>query len=127
MRTPNSQNGKYDDLLEQVSAPVAAPDTSDPEDFSAAVGRPTTIVTTTDDALCEGLRARTSGAGKVFLHPAQAKLVTRDYSGPARVGGGPGTGKRIVAMCQRADRPAGGPVSTARAEEVNQSRAPAVG
>ncbi|MFD8741298.1 UvrD-helicase domain-containing protein, partial [Streptomyces sp. NPDC059618] len=34
----------------------------------------------------------------VFLHPAQSKLVERRYSGPARVGGGPGTGKTIVAL-----------------------------
>ncbi|KES06651.1 hypothetical protein BU52_12760 [Streptomyces toyocaensis] len=120
-------DGKYDDLLEQVTAPVAAPDTVDPEDFSAAVDRPATIVTTTDDALREALEGEDVGRWKVFLHPAQAKLVTRDYSGPARVGGGPGAGKTIVAMCRRADRPAGGPVSTARAEEVNHSRAPAVG
>lgn len=34
----------------------------------------------------------------VFLHPAQRKLVERDYSGPARVSGSAGTGKTIVAL-----------------------------
>lgn len=34
----------------------------------------------------------------VFLHPAQRKLVERDYSGPARVSGTAGTGKTIVAL-----------------------------
>lgn len=34
----------------------------------------------------------------VFLHPAQKKLVDRDYSGPARVSGSAGTGKTIVAL-----------------------------
>ena len=34
----------------------------------------------------------------VFLHPAQRKLVERDYAGPARVSGSAGTGKTIVAL-----------------------------
>ena len=34
----------------------------------------------------------------VFLHPAQSGLVTRDYTGPARVSGSAGTGKTIVAL-----------------------------
>jgi hypothetical protein len=34
----------------------------------------------------------------VFLHPAQAALTTRHYSGPARVSGSAGTGKTIVAL-----------------------------
>lgn len=88
----------YDDVLEQVTAPVAVPEPVDPEDFRAAVERPATIVTTTDDALREALEGEDFGRWKVFLHPTQAKLVTRDYSGPARVGGGPGTGKTIVAL-----------------------------
>ena len=35
---------------------------------------------------------------RVFLHPAQRKLVDRDFSGPARVSGEAGTGKTVVAM-----------------------------
>jgi superfamily I DNA/RNA helicase len=34
----------------------------------------------------------------VFLHPAQQQLVTREFNGPARVGGSAGTGKTIVAL-----------------------------
>ena len=34
----------------------------------------------------------------VFLHPAQRRLVERDYSGPARISGSAGTGKTIVAL-----------------------------
>lgn len=34
----------------------------------------------------------------VFLHPAQAALVQRDWKGPARVTGSAGTGKTIVAL-----------------------------
>ena len=35
---------------------------------------------------------------RIFLHPAQERLVKRHYSGPARVLGGAGTGKTVVAM-----------------------------
>lgn len=34
----------------------------------------------------------------VFLHPAQASLVEKSFSGPARVSGSAGTGKTIVAL-----------------------------
>lgn len=34
----------------------------------------------------------------VFLHPAQRRIVERDYNGPARVSGSAGTGKTIVAL-----------------------------
>jgi mRNA-degrading endonuclease RelE of RelBE toxin-antitoxin system len=35
---------------------------------------------------------------RVFLHPTQKKIVKKDYSGPARILGGAGTGKTVVAM-----------------------------
>ena len=35
---------------------------------------------------------------RVFLHPTQRKIANQDYSGPARVLGGAGTGKTVVAM-----------------------------
>src|ERR1700722_4344035 len=35
---------------------------------------------------------------RVFLHPSQEKLVSKKFNGPARVLGGPGTGKTVVAM-----------------------------
>lgn len=35
---------------------------------------------------------------RVFLHPTQRKIVEKNYSGPARVLGGAGTGKTVVAM-----------------------------
>ena len=69
----------------------------DPEDFAAALERPATQVTTDDDALQAVLDERFE-RWQVFLHPTQRKLVERQYNGPARVGGGPGTGKTIVAL-----------------------------
>ena len=35
---------------------------------------------------------------RVFLHPSQRRIVNRSYNGPARVLGGAGTGKTVVAM-----------------------------
>lgn len=35
---------------------------------------------------------------RVFLHPSQSRLVGRHFNGPARVLGGAGTGKTVVAM-----------------------------
>ena len=35
---------------------------------------------------------------RVFLHPTQRKAVERMYSGPARILGGAGTGKTVIAM-----------------------------
>ena len=50
---------------------------------------------------------------RVFLHPTQRDIVNRDYSGPARVLGGAGTGKTVVAM-HRAKRLAGNLANTQR-------------
>ena len=37
-------------------------------------------------------------AWRVFLHPSQRRLVRTDAKGPLKVGGGPGTGKTVVAL-----------------------------
>lgn len=84
-------------VLEQVTAPVRAEDRVDVTDYAAAMTRPSTLVTTDDVALqaaLEGDFAR----WQVFLHPVQRKIVEKSYNGPARVSGGPGTGKTIVAL-----------------------------
>ncbi|MFD0076506.1 UvrD-helicase domain-containing protein [Streptomyces sp. NPDC127166] len=88
----------YDAVLEQITSPVSTPDPVDTDDFRTAAERPATMVTTTDEALREALEGGDFGRWKVFLHPTQSRLVEREYSGPARVGGGPGTGKTIVAL-----------------------------
>jgi superfamily I DNA/RNA helicase/mRNA-degrading endonuclease RelE of RelBE toxin-antitoxin system len=100
-----------DEVLEQVTAPVRAEDQVDVTDFAAAMTRPATLVTTDDTALQAALQGDFA-RWQVFLHPAQRKIVERSYNGPARVSGGPGTGKTIVALhrvVHLADRlPAGG-------------------
>lgn len=66
------------------------------DDLTAALAR--TMVTTVDDAIRAAIEEGDFRTWKVFLHPSQAKLVERRYSGAARVSGGPGTGKTIVAL-----------------------------
>lgn len=86
-----------EEVMEQITAPVAAAEAVDAEDYQAALERPATV-TTEDGALQAILEEGDFGRWKVFLHPTQRKIVERDYSGPARVSGGPGTGKTIVAL-----------------------------
>nr|WP_052844921.1 UvrD-helicase domain-containing protein [Streptomyces sp. NRRL S-31] len=87
----------YQQVLEEVTRPVEVEDI-DPEDYQTAVERTDTTVITTDKSLESIIEERDFGRWKVFLHPAQKRLATRRYSGPARVGGGPGTGKTIIAL-----------------------------
>ncbi|MEU9624101.1 UvrD-helicase domain-containing protein [Streptomyces sp. NPDC088251] len=86
-----------DEVRREITAPVEVKlaDT-ERDDLGAALAR--TTVTTIDDDLRVVLEEGDFRAWKVFLHPAQAKLVDRRYNGPARVSGGPGTGKTIVAL-----------------------------
>ncbi|MER6756666.1 UvrD-helicase domain-containing protein [Micromonospora echinofusca] len=87
----------YDEVLQQVTDPVRADEPVDPEDFEAAVERPATQVTSDDEAL-QAMLGEAFERWQIFLHPTQRKLVEKQYNGPARVGGGPGTGKTIVAL-----------------------------
>ncbi|WP_327037994.1 UvrD-helicase domain-containing protein [Micromonospora maris] len=87
----------YEEVRAQVTDPVRAEEPIDPEDFEAAVARPATQVTSDDEAL-QAMLVESFGRWQIFLHPTQRKLVERQYKGPARVGGGPGTGKTIVAL-----------------------------
>ncbi|MEU6390367.1 UvrD-helicase domain-containing protein [Streptomyces sp. NPDC046939] len=87
----------YEQVLEEVTRPVEVKDV-DPDDYQTAAERTDTTVITTDKDLESIIEERDFGRWKVFLHPTQKRLVTRRYSGPARVGGGPGTGKTIVAL-----------------------------
>jgi superfamily I DNA/RNA helicase/mRNA-degrading endonuclease RelE of RelBE toxin-antitoxin system len=86
-----------DEVLEQVTAPVRPAEQVDVTDYEAAMTRPATLVTTDDTAL-QAVLAGDFARWQVFLHPAQRKIVERSYNGPARVSGGPGTGKTIVAL-----------------------------
>ncbi len=95
-----------DEAIEQLAgkAPPAAPEAApsvDTTDFSAALARPGTQrsfkLVEDDDELAEILNAPLA-QWRIFLHPAQRRLVTARSNGPMRVLGGAGTGKTVVAM-----------------------------
>ncbi|MFD4987874.1 UvrD-helicase domain-containing protein [Streptomyces sp. NPDC058374] len=90
----------FEQVRQDVTEPVAVPaaEQLDPEDWQAAVDRSQAVVITDDESLRSILEEGDFGRWKIFLHPTQEKPVRREYSGPARVGGGPGTGKTIVAL-----------------------------
>lgn len=55
------------------------------------------VLSEDDDALRQALAAPWD-TWQLFLHPSQRDAVERDHAGPARVTGGPGTGKSVVAV-----------------------------
>lgn len=84
-----------EDVRREITEPVEVAE-ADPDDLAAALAR--TPITTVDADIQRVLDEGDFRAWKVFLHPAQRRIVERRYSGPARVSGGPGTGKTIVAL-----------------------------
>ena len=78
------------------------PGTVDKSDVDAAVARPASqsmfYVVQGGDALLDVL-SRPFDLWRTFLHPSQKRIAYQQrYDGPARVTGGPGTGKTVVAM-----------------------------
>lgn len=73
----------------------------DPDDLAAALAHPDSrrrfhLLETADDL--EAILDAPMEKWRVFLHPSQERLVTRSFGGSARVLGGAGTGKTVVAM-----------------------------
>lgn len=77
-------------------------DEVDTEDIDSALDRPgtkSTFIVTTSDAELVELLSGDFEAWRTFLHPAQRSMAYKDtYNGPAKVTGGAGTGKTVVAM-----------------------------
>ena len=86
------------------------------DDFVTALESPETlksfVVIEGEDEL-KRILAEPLEKWRIFLHPTQRKIVNKQFSGPARVLGGAGTGKTVVAMhrakflasiCQSSDR-----------------------
>ncbi|MCD7854285.1 MAG: AAA family ATPase [Clostridiales bacterium] len=71
------------------------------EDFASAFNAPATlksfVVVDGEEELMR-IMAEPLEKWRVFLHPTQQKIVNSRYSGSARVLGGAGTGKTVVAM-----------------------------
>ncbi len=90
--------------VDQALAEVQRPPTEaaiDLHDLDQALAHPDSqrrfVVVERADELMEILNAPLE-RWRVFLHPSQARLVQRHFNGPARVLGGAGTGKTVVAM-----------------------------
>ena len=88
----------YEQLVRDREAPK---DTIDTGDFATALGRDESrgrFVVVEDELELEAMLNAPLERWRVFLHPSQRRLVERDRNGPARVLGGAGTGKTVVAM-----------------------------
>jgi superfamily I DNA/RNA helicase len=81
----------------QVAKPEAATAGGAPDPFTHPDAQRRFCVVTSVDELERALDAPWD-KWAVFLHPEQRELVTRIYSGPARVSGSAGTGKTVVAL-----------------------------
>lgn len=83
------------------SLAVEKPSTIDTEDFGAALETATSqrrFAVVTDDQELEAILDAPLEKWRIFLHPSQRRIVTAHFKGPARVLGGAGTGKTVVAM-----------------------------
>lgn len=73
----------------------------DTEDVESSLKQPDSMrrfVVITDDDFLKDMLTYPLDAWRVFLHPSQRKIVNMQAHGPARVLGGAGTGKTVVAM-----------------------------
>jgi len=89
------------DAYEDVVRELEADQEVDTEDFQAALAHPDTqrrFSVVADDEELERMLLAPLAQWRVFLHPAQRKLVENRWRGPTRVLGGAGTGKTVVAM-----------------------------
>lgn len=88
-----------EEVMELVSEEQSA--AASGEDLSTALDIPTTlksfVVIDGEDEL-RRIMAEPLEKWRVFLHPTQRRIVQKEYSGAARVLGGAGTGKTVVAM-----------------------------
>lgn len=82
-------------------AGVTVAHSADPDDVAAALAHPDSqrrfhLVASVEEL--EDILDAPLEKWRIFLHPSQARLVERHFNGPARVLGGAGTGKTVVAM-----------------------------
>lgn len=91
--------GNFDEVLDELG--IQKGESYDPEDFQAALQLDTNkqhFAAITDDADLEAILNEPLALWRVYLHPSQRRLVQTVFNGPARVLGGAGTGKTVVAM-----------------------------
>lgn len=89
---------------EEVRSAVATAPQKEPvdtTDLAAALEHPDSrrrFVTVQSDKSLAAMLDAPLAKWRVFLHPSQEKLASKNFNGPARVLGGAGTGKTVVAM-----------------------------
>ncbi len=88
---------------EEIRTAVAQPkkEKVDTGDLAAALVHPDTrrrFVTIRSDKDLTAILDAPLEKWRIFLHPSQEKLVAKNFNGPAKVTGGAGTGKTVVAM-----------------------------
>jgi hypothetical protein len=88
---------------DEVRVAIAQPkkEKVDTGDLAAALAHPDTrrrFVTIKSDQDLTAMLDAPLEKWRVFLHPSQEKLVAKNFNGPAKVTGGAGTGKTVVAM-----------------------------
>ncbi|ANZ16287.1 UvrD-helicase domain-containing protein [Streptomyces noursei] len=88
---------KPDDVRRHITSQWEAEDEVDPHDWARAARRPVSQVSTEDAAVLDAL-GDSFDAWRLFLHPEQQRLATMSFKGSAKVTGGPGTGKTVVAL-----------------------------
>ncbi|MFG1956936.1 UvrD-helicase domain-containing protein [Nonomuraea sp. NPDC049028] len=83
-------------VWEELAPPSAAIDT---RDVATAIARsPQRAVLVTGPEELMEVFSRPFALWRVYLHPTQLRVAYGSYGGPARVMGGPGTGKTVVAL-----------------------------
>lgn len=73
----------------------------DPTNFNKAIDHPDSrrrFVTIHSDQELSAILDAPLEKWRIFLHPTQERLVDKEFKGPAKVIGGAGTGKTVVAM-----------------------------
>lgn len=88
-----------DEVWASLPAPSAEVTRFDPEDITAAVERSPgqVLLVNGPDELMDAF-TKPFALWRVYLHPSQRDAASGSFSGPARVTGGPGTGKTVVAL-----------------------------
>ncbi|MFF4230372.1 UvrD-helicase domain-containing protein [Streptomyces sp. NPDC001820] len=84
-----------DEVRQHITDAWRTPGT-DTEDWASAARHPA-LVSTDDDAVLDAL-GNSFEAWRLFLHPEQRRLATTRFKGSAKITGGPGTGKTVVAL-----------------------------
>lgn len=91
----------YDEVLETLYEEEPSNEGMKTDDFAAALqsdsSKKSFVIVDGEEEL-KRIMAEPLEKWRIFLHPTQRKIVNKDFSGPARVLGGAGTGKTVVAM-----------------------------